>query len=266
MAESTATAAEGRAAAAKQQEDAARRAAEAQSRLAISNRLAGDALENVDNAPDLSLLLGASSYATYPGDAAHRSLLAPFQRYPRLLRTVRGRHRTPVTRIVGAKDAFVSRANDGSAVLWDGASLEPRLPLGVSAGVFLNIGAVSLGDVSLSPLGSTAAVLRDGELDIWDTTTHRRRLSTSIGVERDPLLVDDERLVVSGPDGLELLELARPADRLSAFAPSCTATRDDRWNNAGHRRGRHDLPMSVGGMCERLDTGRSGRDLSPPLE
>jgi WD40 repeat protein len=150
---------------ARQQEVIARANAAQQQKIATSRQVAGYASTILDDEPDLSLLLGAAAYQTFPTLEARRSLLRGLTRYTNLSALARG-GTDKVRSIARSLDSslVISGSGNGSVLLWDAA--ERKLIAHLAKPIDLAV------TVAFSPDGTKAAWGDAmGRLFLWNPRT-----------------------------------------------------------------------------------------------
>ncbi|MFQ5858224.1 MAG: BTAD domain-containing putative transcriptional regulator, partial [Anaerolineae bacterium] len=144
------------------------RQAETQRQIALSNQLAAQALNRLDNQQfDLALLLSLEAYRAADTVESRSSLLTGLQRSP--YRAVLRRHTKGVSSVTYSPDGktLASGSKDGTIMLWDVAARRPTSRL-------LTCNPMAVNTIAFSPDSQTlVSGSDDGTIMLWDVATRQ---------------------------------------------------------------------------------------------
>jgi WD40 repeat protein/energy-coupling factor transporter ATP-binding protein EcfA2 len=193
---------------------------------ALSRQLAAEAINNINNRLDLSLLLGLEAYQIEPTVEARRSLLQSVQASPNLISFLYGNRSTARALSFGADGKTLASANeDGTLTLWnvDKNGTEKKYQRLDS---LLNKSDAHVTRVALSAERTWLATAnREGNVTLWNTVTGQsspinfepeKRAASRPQSDASSVTKEVTSLAFS-PDGQQLVSVFSYKDNVSAY-------------------------------------------------
>jgi WD40 repeat protein len=192
---------------ARAEEAAARARAEEQRRIAVSRRLAGEAIAQMRERPDLGLLLAVTAHDIHPSAEARRSLFAGLTFHPGLSRIIRDAQSGKLQGLtVSADGRFFATGSHEAITVWDASTFEPRARIQEEGENFRCF--------ALSNDGTLLAACRSQHLTLIDAMTGRAlgRIDAAI----DTVSFVGPRLLAVGEGSLvEVWDVSAPGHPVS---------------------------------------------------